>query len=69
MSAEMYVDLLTRTLTNTIYQDRSISMWASLFRLPFREVAFKEGARKEGQDWPSVAHTMAAWPGCKTCQT
>ena len=54
----MYVELLTRTLTNTIYQDRSISMWASLFRLPFRKVAFKEDARRDGKDWPSLAHTM-----------
>jgi len=46
-----YIDLLIRTLTNTIYQDPSTH--------PDLPRAFDPAARAQGRDWPRDAHTMA----------
>lgn len=47
---DLYLDLLKRCLTNTIYQDSSTT---------FGEAGpFDLGNRVEGRDWPAVAHTM-----------
>jgi len=48
---ELYVDLLIKILTNTIYRDNSADPWN-------HAAPFKETIRSEGRDWPSVAHTM-----------
>jgi hypothetical protein len=42
----LYLDLLVKCVTNTIYKDRS------------KEKDYNEAARNEGSDWPAVAHTM-----------
>lgn len=47
---ELYLDLLKRCLTNTIYQDPGI--------LRGEERAFDMRTRGQGHDWPAVAHTM-----------
>ena len=46
----LYLDLLIRVLTNTIYEDPSMS--------PEYGGPFQTTVRLEGRDWPSVAHTM-----------
>ncbi|EWC63336.1 macrocin-O-methyltransferase [Actinokineospora spheciospongiae] len=53
----LYLDLLKRTLTNTVYQDSSNP------RLPAGPGAAPHGPynaelRSRGEDWPTVAHTM-----------
>ena len=45
-----YIDLLIRTLTNTIYEDPSIH--------PERSGPFQPALRDVGRDWPRTAHTM-----------
>lgn len=47
---DLYLDLLKRCLTNTIYQDGGI--------LHNEARAFDIRVRGTGQDWPEVAHTM-----------
>jgi len=47
---DLYVDLLIKTLTNTIYQDPSMH--------PDLPNAFDAEARANGRDWPRLAHTM-----------
>lgn len=47
----LYLDLLIRILTNTIYGDPATS--------PEHLGPFQMTRRLEGRDWPSVAHTMA----------
>lgn len=47
---ERYLDLLIRTLTNTVYEDPNIAPWGP--------EGFDAEARNEGRDWPSTAHTM-----------
>jgi O-methyltransferase len=47
---QLYLDLLIKTLANTIYQDPSIH--------PENEGPFRAELRVEGRDWPSIAHTM-----------
>ena len=49
-SRELYLDLLIRVLTNTIYRDPAMDA---------QHAGFQHEARQEGRDWPSVAHTMA----------
>lgn len=46
----LYLDLLTRTLTNTIYGDPS--------NHPARPGLYQAHIREVGQDWPVLAHTM-----------
>ena len=47
MIRRLYIDLMIKCLTNTIYED--ISMDRNIYD-PL--------LRKTGQDWPSCAHTM-----------
>ena len=47
---ELYLDLLVKVLTNTIYRDAAMDAGHTGFQTKLRE---------EGRDWPSVAHTMA----------
>ena len=47
---QLYLDLLIRTLANTIYQDSSTH--------PDNAGPFREELRAEGRDWPAIAHTM-----------
>jgi O-methyltransferase len=47
---ELYLDLLIRILTNTIYRDPSTN--------PTNAGPFQPELRSEGFDWPAVAHTM-----------
>jgi O-methyltransferase len=47
---QLYLDLLIRTLANTIYQDASTH--------PENAGPFDGGLRAEGRDWPAIAHTM-----------
>ncbi|MEV6229246.1 TylF/MycF family methyltransferase [Saccharopolyspora shandongensis] len=49
--AELYLDLLKKVLTNVIYEDAPNGRWQG-------ERPYDAGARAEGQDWPSAAHTM-----------
>ncbi len=49
-AAELYLDLLIRTLTNLIYEDPNMDPWSAQ--------AFSPAKRAVGQDWPRVAHTM-----------
>lgn len=47
---QLYLDLLIKTLANTIYRDASTH--------PQNEGPFREELRAEGRDWPAIAHTM-----------
>ena len=47
---ELYLDLLIKILTNTIYRDQSTH--------PNSAGPFQSELRLEGRDWPAVAHTM-----------
>jgi O-methyltransferase len=51
-SKELYIDLLIRTISNTIYGDRSIIPGQ-------KQPDYVETRRLEGKDWPAVAHSMA----------
>src|SRR5579872_7299671 len=46
-----YLDLLIRCLTNTIYGDPSMDPWHGAH--------FDQASRQRGEDWPSIAHSMA----------
>ena len=48
-ASELYLDLLEKCLVNTIYEDPACDPWHK---------GFATSARHEGQDWPSVAHSM-----------
>jgi hypothetical protein len=47
---QLYLDLLKRTLANTIYADENVG--------PFQPPDFNLARRSEGGDWPKCAHTM-----------
>ena len=47
---QLYLDLLKRTLSNTIYADENVA--------PFLPPGFDLALRSEGADWPKCAHTM-----------
>ena len=50
--AQLYMDLLKRTLTGMVYEDPPVPVaWDP-------RSAFDEGRRRIGIDWPSRAHTM-----------
>jgi O-methyltransferase len=51
---ELYLDLLIRILTNTIYGDASTN--------PANTGPYQAEIRHEGRDWPAVAHTMVGVP-------
>jgi len=46
----LYIDLLERILTNTIYRDPDQAPWG--------DGKYAEARRDVGRDWPLVAHTM-----------
>lgn len=48
--SELYLDLIKRCLTNTIYEDANV--------LPYSPNSFDLQKRENGLDWPSIAHTM-----------
>lgn len=50
-TGDLYVDLLIRTLTNSIYGDPSIAPWQN-------QDDFIDQQREVGADWPRSAHTM-----------
>jgi hypothetical protein len=47
---QLYLDLLKRTLANTIYADENVGPW--------QPPGFDLALRIEGADWPKCAHTM-----------
>lgn len=47
---KLYLDLIKRTLTNTIYADENVGPW--------QPPGFDLALRSEGADWPKYAHTM-----------
>lgn len=47
---DLYVDLLVRCITNTIYGDANTN--------PKRSLDYDPARRHKGTDWPEVAHTM-----------
>jgi len=53
MPAALYLDLIEKCLTNTIYGD-SYTDW----RTPGVERPFDPSLRELGRDWPRRAHTM-----------
>ncbi|MFC4013733.1 TylF/MycF family methyltransferase [Nonomuraea purpurea] len=50
--AELYLDLMKKTLTNTIYQDAPLPIGQQ------QVDGYQAAQREKGRDWPSVAHTM-----------
>ncbi|MBA3881522.1 MAG: class I SAM-dependent methyltransferase [Chthoniobacterales bacterium] len=49
-SRDLYLDLLVKVVTNTIYQDPPLQPVGA---------TFKHELREKGLDWPSLAHTMS----------
>ena len=49
-SIKLYLDLLVKSIANTIYCDAPQDPWSG--------GAYKDEIRNEGKDWPSTAHTM-----------
>jgi demethyldecarbamoylnovobiocin O-methyltransferase/8-demethyl-8-(2,3-dimethoxy-alpha-L-rhamnosyl)tetracenomycin-C 4'-O-methyltransferase len=47
---DLYLDLLIKALTHTVYEDPSTS--------PENTGPFQSNLRPEGRDWPALAHTM-----------
>lgn len=47
---DLYVDLLIRTISNSIYEDPSMH--------PLQPAVYRPAHRRTGKDWPSVAHSM-----------
>jgi hypothetical protein len=56
----LYLDLMKKTLTNVIYQDRPNPSTPTRPRdqAPAHPGAFDEDRRNNGEDWPMTAHTM-----------
>ena len=48
--ADLYIDLLTKCIANTIYGDANVGGW--------RSPRYDPEAREGGTDWPAVAHSM-----------
>ncbi|MGX7828445.1 TylF/MycF/NovP-related O-methyltransferase [Actinokineospora sp. 24-640] len=62
-SREMYLDLLKRTVTNTIYEDPPIPT-------PWRpDDTFDLATRELGRDWPSQAHSMIGFRRLENLRT
>jgi Macrocin-O-methyltransferase (TylF) len=53
----LYLDLLKRTLTNSIYEDASFGRSGPMQPI-IQTMPFRAEHRAEGLDWPVVAHTM-----------
>lgn len=49
-TATLYLDLMKKTLTNSIYEDSNINSQQPL--------SYVRQLRENGQDWPCIAHTM-----------
>lgn len=49
-AASLYLELMQKCLTNTIYEDPPQDKWSG--------GAYKPEIRDRGLDWPSIAHTM-----------
>ncbi len=49
-AADLYLDLLVRCVTNTVYGDSNKGPW--------RPAAYDPEARRQGTDWPEIAHSM-----------
>jgi hypothetical protein len=58
----LYVDLLIRCIGNTIYGDKPVEETLRRFSVlgsSKKNIDFDAEKRRVGQDWPSVAHSMA----------
>ena len=51
--ADLYLDLLIRSIANTIYRDPPQDPWSTS-----SGVKYTEESREEGRDWPTDAHSM-----------
>jgi O-methyltransferase len=51
-SRQLYLDLMKRVLANVIYGDARVASGGS------GERAYEPALRSDGQDWPTIAHTM-----------
>lgn len=58
---ELYMDLMKKSVANTIYLDAYETAWSSKLN--------REQLRKKGRDWPSVAHTMIGIQRLENIQT
>lgn len=67
----LYLDLMKRILTNTIYQDPAnpLTPVKAGLRPPGRVGAFEEERRAGGEDWPVTAHTMVGLKRLDNVQT
>jgi len=61
LNRTLYLDLMIKCLTNTIYQDPPTDPWSSDL--------YNEQKRTNGLDWPSVAHTMIGVKRLQNIQT
>ncbi|MFJ9937421.1 TylF/MycF family methyltransferase [Streptomyces virginiae] len=62
-TAELYLDLLEKVVTNLVYEDAPIpNEW-------FPEREFRPENRETGTDWPSVAHTMVGLKRIRNIRT
>ncbi len=62
-TAELYLDLLEKVVTNLVYEDAPIpNEW-------FPEQEFRPENRETGTDWPSVAHTMVGLKRIRNIRT
>ncbi|MCP3759032.1 TylF/MycF family methyltransferase [Streptomyces sp. TBY4] len=62
-TAELYLDLLEKVVTNVVYEDAPIpNEW-------FPEQDFRPENRETGTDWPSVAHTMVGLKRIRNIRT
>jgi hypothetical protein len=59
-ATELYLDLMKKILTNTIYRDPAVPMTRERVRADHSTAAevFDEELRAGGEDWPTSAHTM-----------
>jgi hypothetical protein len=55
---DLYLDLLIKTLANTVYGDPAIGFYMAPWVTPDNTVEFNTQFRETGLDWPKVAHTM-----------
>ena len=55
---DLYLDLLIKTLANTVYGDPAIGFYMAPWVTPENTVEFNTQFRESGLDWPKVAHTM-----------
>jgi macrocin-O-methyltransferase TylF-like protien len=55
---DLYLDLLIRILTNTIYEDPATGLFLRPSITPENMAPFGIDRREIGVDWPALAHTM-----------